>query len=339
MRMRTTAGGRLVAVLVVAALLGAACGSDDDDDDETSSPADGEGTGSPSAEALTVTDWTETEVSLDQPAERVACLFGACVDALAELGMVPVLLPDDGAAQGGLEEYFGDDAEDLPVVGGSFFEPDLEDVAAAEPDLIIGGACFHEGLRAALAPIAPLVILDIGGYELASENLRTVATLTGKADEAEAAIAELEATIDRYAEEAPGDVVALSLYPTPDAPLIDSTDSQVGSLLSAVGEYPWPAFSGEFDCFGGGQITYSMEQVLEVDPDVIFVVRSVGSTDTLADDLATSPVFDQLAAVADDRVYEVESFPWSVGGTRSAGLALDLAMADMYPDAFAEPSD
>lgn len=330
---------RWVALAALLSIVMAACGSDDTDTTSvTTTSTSASATTGPTTQARSVTDWTETLVTLDQPATRVACLFGACVDALAELGLVPVLLPDD-ATSAGLDEYFDDGASGVPVVGGNFFEPDLEDVAAAEPDLIIGGACFHEGLREALTPIAPLLILDIGSYELAIENLRDVAVLTGKEEDAESAIDQLESRIQAYADASPGDVVPLSLYPTGDAPLIDSTDSQVGSLLDAVGEYPWPAFSGEFDCFGGGQITYSMEQVLEVDPDVLFVVRSVNSTDTVADDLANDPIFGELAAVSGGAVHEVRSFPWSVGGTRSSSLALDIVMTTMYPEEFAEPID
>ena len=315
------------ALLVVLALVASGCGSDSDSDNAArKTPATG---------PVTVTDWTKTKVTLDAPATRVACLIGSCVDALAELGMVPVLRPDD-ASKGGLREYFGDRAA-IPQVGGNFFEPNLEDIAAAKPDLVIGGACFHEGLRQALKPIAPLVIVDIGTFQLAESNLRTIANLTGRTDQADEPVGELRAKIAAYADRAPKDVVPVSVYPTPDAPLIDSSESQVGSLLKATGEYPWPPFSGEFDCFGGGQITYSMEKVLKEDPDVVFVVRGLDSKDTIKDDLAKNPVWSKLKAVRNRRVYEVKSFPWSVGGTRSARLALDAAMTRMYPEEFPEP--
>ena len=323
---RPSALRRSLAALLLAVL--AACGGGDD------SPPAGRNASSP----IWVTDWTKTEVSLSQPAERVACLFGACVDALSELGMVPVLLPDD-ASKAGLSEYFGNRSADVPRVGGSFFEPNLEDVAAAKPDLVIGGACFHEGLREALKPIAPLLVLDIGPYKQGIENLRTVARLTGRTAQADDAVERLERKIRTYADQSPRTVVPLSVYPTDAAPLIDSTDSQVGSLLGQVGQYPWPAFSGEFDCFGGGQITYSMEKILEVNPDVLFVVRSAGSAEKVEDDLARSPVWGELKAVKSRRVHELNSFPWSVGGTRSARLALDTTMTLMYPETFPKPLD
>ena len=33
------------------------------------------------------------------------------------------------------------------MIGGSFFEPNLEDIAAAQPDLVFGLGGVHDGLR------------------------------------------------------------------------------------------------------------------------------------------------------------------------------------------------
>lgn len=294
---------------------------------------------SPTATATTpiaFTDYTGIEVVLEQPAERIVCLHGACVDALAELGMTPVAIPGRTDVEVAFHpEYFGDDASAISVLGGNFFEPDLEDVAAAEPDLVIGAACFHDGLRDALAGIAPLGVFDLGSYQLAIENLRIIGGTTGRGTAAEAAIATLEERIADYADQAPGDKVPLGLIPTTEAPLIDSTDSQSGSVFSAVGEYPWPAFEGD-SCLGGGQVSYSLERVLEVDPDVIFVISSPGSERSSAD-FEDSPVWGELTAVQAGQVHDVASTIWSIGGTRSARLMLDEAMTLMYPDVFAEP--
>ncbi len=322
-----------MAVTAVSLLLLMACG---DDDDETATGATDD-SGS-AAEEISVTDYTDVEVTLDGPAERVVCLHAACVDAMAELGITPVALPAgtdaDVAAR---EEYFGDGARDIARLGGDFFEPDLEDIAAAGPDLVIGAACFHDALRDALEPIAPLLLLDLGEYTLAVDNLRLIGETTGREDEAEAAVENLQAKIDAYAEASPGDLVPLDIYPTTEAPLIDSTSSQGGSLLGEVGPFPWPAFDGD-SCLGGGQVTYSLEQVLQVNPDVMFVITNPSGDRSVAD-FESNPVWSQLDAVANGQVYEVDSTTWSLGGTRSAGLVLDEAMTLMYPEVFPEPLD
>ncbi|MGH9150891.1 MAG: ABC transporter substrate-binding protein [Acidimicrobiales bacterium] len=311
-------------------MLLAACGGDDGEngaaeDDPRRDPG-----------AITVTDYTKAEIAVDQPAERIVCLYGACVDAMAELGLKPVAMPGElNSEVAGRPEYFGDDASSIPKLGGDFFEPDLEDIAAAEPDLVIGAACFHDALRDALEPVAPLILLDLGGYELAMENLRLIGRATGREDAAESAIDKLEARIDAYAAKSPKALVPVDIYPTTEAPLIDSTSSQGGSLLSRMGPFPWPAFQGD-SCLGGGQVTYSLEKVLEVNPDVMFVIRNPMG-DRSVRDFEGHPVWSQLKAVANDRVYEVDSTTWSLGGTRSAALVLDEAMTKMYPDVFPEP--
>lgn len=323
--------GRLFAILVATPLLlSAACGGDDGEN----GAADDEPRGG--SRAITVTDYTKAEIVLDSPAERIICLHGACVDAMAELGLTPVAMPGElNSEVAGREEYFGDAAASIPKLGGDFFEPDLEDIAAADPDLVIGAACFHDALRDALQPIAPLILLDLGDYQLAMENLRLVGRATGSEDAAESAIDKLEAKIDAYAAKSPKASVPVDIYPTTEAPLIDSTSSQGGSLLSRMGPFPWPAFDGD-SCLGGGQVTYSLEKVLEVNPDVMFVIRNPMG-DRSVRDFEGHPVWSQLKAVANNRVYEVDSTTWSLGGTRSAGLVLDEAMTKMYPDVFPQP--
>ncbi len=328
-----------MAVTATALLLLAACGDDDEDaaTDTTGSADSTEDTGS-SGETITVTDYTDVEITLDAPAERVVCLHAACVDAMAELGITPVALPAGTDADvASREEYFGEAAADIPQLGGDFFEPDLEDIAAAEPDLVIGAACFHDALRDALEPVAPLVLLDLGEYTVAMDNLRLIGETTASEDEAETAIDGLQARIDAYAEASPGDVVPLGIYPTTEAPLIDSTNSQGGSLLGEIGPYPWPAFDGD-SCLGGGQVTFSLEQVLEVNPTALFVITNPSGDRSVAD-FESNPVWSQIDAVANERVFEVDSTTWSIGGTRSAGLVLDEAVPLLYPEEIPEPLD
>ena len=74
--------------------------------------------------------------------------------------------------------YWGPEESEIGAVSGSFFEPSLEDMAKAEPDLVIGLGGVHEGLRAGLASIAPLFIVNPAGVEGMLEHVVEV----GEAD-------------------------------------------------------------------------------------------------------------------------------------------------------------
>ncbi|MYG90905.1 MAG: ABC transporter substrate-binding protein, partial [Chloroflexi bacterium] len=113
-------------------------------------------------QSRTVEDASGEMVTLEAPAVRVVCLTGLCVDTMFVLGIKPVaaydLLHLDPA-------YWGPEENEIGAISGSFFEPSLEDIARAEPDLVIGLGGVHEGLRPGLASIAPLFIVDPIGVE------------------------------------------------------------------------------------------------------------------------------------------------------------------------------
>ena len=128
---------------------------------------------SPTATASTVsfTDSTGERLTFTTRPVRVACLTEICPDIMAELGLDPVAVNDPLSKD---PRFFGSRADEFRVIGGSFFEPSLEDIAAAKPDLVIGLGGVHDGLREALRPIAPLYIVNPLTYEDSIHYLREV---------------------------------------------------------------------------------------------------------------------------------------------------------------------
>ncbi|QSB15875.1 ABC transporter substrate-binding protein [Natronosporangium hydrolyticum] len=312
----------LAPVLAIAALtLGAACSATADPDPAVT--ADSE---------LTVEDWTGATITLPAPAERVVCLDGTCIDALTELGLPPVVSLQLDQVQH--PDFFGPDVATEPL-DGTFFEPSLEGIVAAEPDLVIGAATVHGQLREALAPI-PFFAVSLPDGEAAVENLNRIATLTGRAGEAETAIDRYRDTLAAYQ---PGvretEVLAMYGGATDDIG-IDALDSAIGRLLAEYTSYPWPE-AGEAD---GGFLELGLEDILAVDPAHIFVL-DFGfdpSAPPLVEQLADRPVWGSLAAVEAGNVHVVDDRWWgTTGGTRGQQLYLDVVLPTVYPEEFPEP--
>lgn len=99
------------------------------------------------------------------------------------------------------------------------------------------------------------------------------------------------------------------------------TDVAAG-LFPKISHYPWKS--------RGVDGTYSLEEILARDVDVLFVeTLSFGAPDgKLSDKLAKNPLWSQIPAVKNGKVIEVDSEVWAKGrGTRSLGLVLDEATA------------
>lgn len=264
--------------------------------------------------AVEATDATGVEIALDAPAERIACLTMICVDALTEVGITPVAYREPLALD---ERYAGPDADMREITGG-FGEENVEDIALAAPDLVIGLAGAQDGLRDAVEEIAPLYLVDPASWEESVDVLRTVGELTGTQDAADAAADAFTERVEHAAEHR-SDLTTLSMFGEPGSLGVDSVATPVGSLLAEVSDYPWEAGADPF-------ATVAVEQVAAVDPDVVFAQAFSASTDAepLSERLASDPQWAQLAAARNDRVVEVEAAVWATGrGTISLGIVLD----------------
>lgn len=284
---------------------------------------------------ISLTDSTGEQLTFTARPVRVACLTEICPDIMAELGLEPVAVNDPLSQD---PRFFGSRADSFQVIGGSFFEPSLEDIAAAQPDLVIGLVGVHEGLREALRPIAPLYIVNPLTYEDSIRYLKDIGAAMGRPAEAEAAAQRFLSKLEDYRSRSPKNRTALAMYGADVNFGIDTEEALTGGLLAEVTSYPWPNPSPDQGGHASGGMQFSLEGVLSVDPDVIFVQTMAFpgfQPPPLAEQLSENPLWGELQAVKNGEVHDVSFGLWSTGrGTRSLGLVLDEAMPLLYPDVF-----
>ncbi|SDD59291.1 ABC transporter substrate-binding protein [Nocardioides lianchengensis] len=312
-RRAARAAAALLALALTASVV-SACG-DSEADDAEESRGDGAAT-----QPVAVTDDTGVEIALDEPVERIACLTMICVDALTEVGITPVAYRDALALD---ERYAGPDADMREITGG-FGEENVEDVALATPDLVIGLAGAQDGLRPAVERIAPLYLVDPRSWQGSVDFLRTVGDLTGTRERADERADAFTERVEEAAAER-SELTTLSMYGEPGSLGVDSVETPVGSLLAEVSDYPWPAAADPF-------ASIAVEQIAKADPDLVFAQAFSASDDTepLSERLASDPVWAGMTAAREGRVVEVEAPMWATGrGTISLGLVLDTVEAEL----------
>lgn len=276
---------------------------------------------------LTVTIGGEQR-SLPKIPERIVCLNGLCDDVLAELGLTPA-----GTSNPTLLSHpalLGDRGSAVPVVKGSFGSEDVESISALRPDLVIGLPGVHDTLRPAVERFAPLWLIEPSTWRDSVESLRALGSLTGRTEAASSAEQRFRAKL--------ADAVAathrngqarrktLLMYGSPDSIGVDTGDSLKGDLLGLLFTYPFPAKGSDVATASN----YSVEELLAKQPDVVFVYSLLfAATDrTLSAQLADNPVWRQIPAVQQGRVYEMHAKLWGSGrGTRSLSAVIDDATA------------
>ncbi|OAH57829.1 hypothetical protein AWH48_02110 [Domibacillus aminovorans] len=277
-----------------------------------------------SKEEKQLTDSTNTEIILDKGPTEIVCLTEICVDTLHLLEIEP-----SGVSAGGITqepEFFGEWADTIPIIGGTFFEPNIEDIYQLNPELVIGLGGVHDSLRESLGDI-PLYIVSPSSYKDSIEFVREMGELTGKQELAETAIKNFENQIQLFKEQTSKDITTLVMYGSDMNFGIDTKESVVGSLLAEGVNYPWSTDeNSESHSSGGTQ--FSLEEVLKQNPDIIFVETFSFDENipSLSDQLSKSPIWGELKAVQNDQVHEVRTNIWANGrGLGSLSIVLDEA--------------
>ena len=295
-----------VALALVAALVAlAGCGGDDE--------------GGGGAEAYTVEHAMGSTEIAGTP-ERVVVLDTGELDSAIALGVTPV-----GAVEAipgeGFPDYLAEVAERVEIVG-SIEQPDLEAIAALEPDLILSSKVRHEAIYDQLSQIAPTVFTeDIGVAWKANFPLHAEAL--DKVEEGERLTAEYEAGVAAFKEDM-GDALADTrvsvVRSVGDEVRVYLNANFIGTVLKDLGLPRPPA--QDVDDFS---LTATLENLDAVDGDVMFLSR-YGPDHPILDRLMESPLWDRLGVVGAGKVFEVPDDLWFLG---LGNLAAREVIADL----------
>ena len=284
-----------------------ACGSDD-----ASSDAGGGSTLPPASPETTVlatpTDAPQTtEVAAGEFPDRIVSLSPTATEMMFAIGAGDQLIAVDD------QSNYPAEALELPNEL-SGFEPNVEAIAALEPDLVLIGGDFT-GLG------EQLDALDIPWWDgpaatILDDSYRQIEELgdaTGNSEAADALVKEMQAGVDEIVLALPRLAEPLTIFHELD-PTLFSADSTtfIGELYSLLGLQNI-ADGAEGDSGGFPQL--NPEFIVSADPDLIFLADTKCCAET-AETVAARPGWDAIAAVRNGNVFEMDDDVASRWGPR-----------------------
>ncbi|RBY89336.1 ABC transporter substrate-binding protein [Blastococcus sp. TF02A-30] len=308
-----TRTARATALALAAALSLTACGGSDDDTAGEAAPSS-----SDAAFPRTV-EHAMGSTEIPERPERVVVLDTGELDTVLSLGVTPV-----GAVTTAVSEeflsYLAEDAEGVEVVG-TIAEPDLEAIAALEPDLILSSKMRHEDIYAQLAQIAPTVFADRVGV-VWKENFLLDAEALGLEDEARAALDEYEADAAALGEEIgdPAGTTVSAMRFVQGAIRVYTAESFIGTVLADIGLGQLQLPTDKSPTFA----ELSAEELTQADADVLLYSSYGPEDESGAATVVAGPLWPRLTAVAEGNAHAVEDDVFYTGiGLRAATLQLD----------------
>lgn len=230
--------------------------------------------------------------------KRVVVLdTGELDDALA-LGVTPVGAVTVDVSTDFLS-YLEGQTDGIETVG-TISDPNLEKIAALDPDLILSSTVRHEELYDELEAIAPTVLApDLG--DTWKDNFLLYAEALGKSAEAEQMLEDFESQAQKTGELiGTGSTVSLVRF-LPGQIRLYSDQSFSGTILTDMGlEVPAPAV---------GEDTYlelSPEQVTQAEADFVYVSTYGPVDETDQAKVVGGPLWQRITAVEAGEVHELD---------------------------------
>ncbi|MGH3904626.1 MAG: ABC transporter substrate-binding protein [Pseudonocardiaceae bacterium] len=300
-----------IVMFALVALMAGACGGSTADPGASGNSPEG-------AESTRVVQHAMGNTEIAGQPKRVVVLDTGELDSVLALGVTPV-----GAvradATSGLQSYLADRTHDVKTVG-TINEPDLEAIAALQPDLILSNKVRHEAIYDRLSGIAPTVFAEKVGVAW-KENFLLAGDALDKREDAGHILAEYEQKAKQVGQQfgdPSGRTVSMVRF-IPGSIRLYAKGSFIGTILDDAG-FVRPASQQVDKTF----VEVSPEKISQADGDLLFFAAYGSTGQAEQDKLTAGPLWQRLGAVSGGRAHEVPDDLWYLGiGPIAADLVLD----------------
>jgi iron complex transport system substrate-binding protein len=259
------------------------------------------------------------ETKFKEAPARVVALDTGEMDAVVNLGLKPVGIIEWAGAS--MPDYLKSGLVGANIVG-TIAEPDIEAIAALNPDLLLTNKQRHEAIFSTLSAVAPVVYGARAGL-VWRHNFELYAKALGREEQGAAIVKSYEDRVRDQNQRLPSPRPAVSVVRVRENQTLSyyQRANFLGGILTDLG-FPRPA-SQNVDDFGLNE--QSLETIGEFGGGDVIVLSVIGGEgNQLADQLKASALWRQLPAVREGRVLEVDDNVWIAGlGYIAAGLILD----------------
>lgn len=262
--------------------------------------------------SITVTDMYNREITLAEPATRIVALTASDCEILCALGCEDALV-----GRGAYCDYPAS-ILDLPVVQ-SGADTNIEEILALNPQVVLMSDMAQTEEQVAMLEEngVKVVISDANDIAGVYTAIRMIGALMAKDAEAEALIADMQATFDEIA--AQSEKREKTIY-------FEVSPLQWGLWTAGSGTFmdELATLCGVTNAFADieGWQSISEEQVLERNPD--YIVSIAGMGDTAVEEIMSREGWSDLNAVTNGKVYNADSNAISRPGPRLKDAAIEL---------------
>ncbi len=257
------------------------------------------GSGANTGKAVTVTDMTGRQVTLDKPAERIVALSAADCEILYAVGAGDKLV--------GRGEYCDYPAEvlEIPSVQ-SGYDTNIEQIIALQPQVLLMSsmAQTEEQVKQLEDAGIKVVVSDAQDLEGVYTSINMIGTLLGKEKEAKTVIDKMKDTFKSLAGHA-SELQGKSIYFEVSPLEYGLWAAGKGSFMNEIAELL--GLKNIFDdCTAWAEV--SEEQVIERNPDIIVTITMYfGEGPTPVEEITSRKGWENITAVKEGKILNLQN--------------------------------
>lgn len=329
----------LLIVFILASLLLTGCGKEKATDVSQNEPTASENTQETNTEEkastypLTITDENDRVVELEKKPEKIVVISGTLLGPFYAVGgeAVGMCTPASGRPT-------PEGTKDLPTVG-PVYNIDMEKLMSLEPDLVIAQKGMHDRFVPILEQSnVPVVLLKMVKYEDVLKTVKILGDIADNSQKAEEIVDNIKTNVEGIVDKLPeqNKKVAI-LYVTSQDVSVKLENSIAGDVarilkLDNMSKGVMPAK------MGSETAPFSMERIVEYDPDVILVTTMVSSQEIAEErikkDMETNPAWTELRAVKEGNVKYLPQSMFLENAGEYYWKAVEYMAKTVYPEVY-----
>lgn len=250
---------------------------------------------------LTIKDDSGRTVTLEKKPEKIAAISGTILGPLYAVGGESIAKTD---TKGGAPTPEG--SKDLPAIG-HVANIDVEKLVQLQPDLVLAQCGIHDKYKEVFEQNnIPYIMLEMKSYDDVVDKLQVLGDIVQNQDKSEELIKTLKTKVEYITKKLPKEQKKVAiLYVTSKDVSLKLNSSIAGNACEilnikniAEGEKPTK--------MGSDSTPFSMEKIVEQDPDMILVTTMVSSDEkakeTIKRELEGNPAWSGLKAVKEGKI-------------------------------------
>ncbi len=324
--------GMLLTVMLIAALALTGCGQKPQDTSKDNAQSAAGETKQETVYPMTIKDDAGRTVELEKKPEKIIAL-GTFLNTLYDVGGKSIARCDVGD-----ESTLPEGTKDLPTVG-KVYNINMEKVVSLQPDLVITEVGIHDKYTSVLETNKiPVISLQMKTYDDVIRVYELLGKVCGNTEKADELIGNMKKNTEDIVSKLPDTHKKVVILYVTSQDVSVKLDNSIAGNVAQILKIGNIASGIKPEGMGAENAPFSMEKIVESDPDVILVTTMVASKDKAEDrikkDLESNPAWSGLRAVKDGNiVYLPQNLFLSNPGTKFDEAVEYMAKA-VYPEVY-----